>query len=136
MNVSNNITQTLWNKGEYTVRCIWKWGTHFIHTRELLVYHQGKYSKLENLVDDEDFKEDYLKWLHQQVSKSHSPRNLKTYIEENVFPKLTGHIKKNTISERICQNYMLLWGYKYDEKKGLIMIDMNSQMWSCIEKNS
>ncbi|CAG8716576.1 21856_t:CDS:2 [Rhizophagus irregularis] len=34
-----------------------------------------------------------------------------------VFPKLTGHIKKDTISEKICRNYMYLWGYKYDERK-------------------
>ena len=101
MNASNNIAQTLWNKGEYTARCIRKWGTHFIHTGELLVYHQGKHSKLENLVDDEDFKEDCLKWLCQQVPELHSPRNLKTYIEENVFSKLIKHIKKDTISEKL-----------------------------------
>ncbi|CAB4490123.1 unnamed protein product [Rhizophagus irregularis] len=49
--------------------------------------------------------------------KSHTPGNLKVYIEGMVFPKLTGHIKKDTISEKICRNYMYLWGYKYDERK-------------------
>uniref|UniRef100_U9URS7 Uncharacterized protein n=1 Tax=Rhizophagus irregularis (strain DAOM 181602 / DAOM 197198 / MUCL 43194) TaxID=747089 RepID=U9URS7_RHIID len=45
MNASNNIAQIVWNKGE------------------LLVYRQGKHTKLESLVDDEDFKEECLIWL-------------------------------------------------------------------------
>lgn len=36
--------------------CIRKWETYFIQTRELLIYYQGKHSKLENLLNDEDFK--------------------------------------------------------------------------------
>src|SRR5438045_2539758 len=36
MNASDNIAQTMWNKGDYMVRCIRKWGTHFIQTGELL----------------------------------------------------------------------------------------------------
>ena len=45
--------------------------------------------------------------------------NLKIYIEETVFPKLIGHIKKSTICEKTCQNYMHKWEFKYDEKKGV-----------------
>ncbi|CAB4395573.1 unnamed protein product [Rhizophagus irregularis] len=103
MNASNNIAQIVWNKGDYMARCIRKWGTHFLRTGELLVYRQGKHTKLESL----------------QAPELRSPRNLKFYIEETVFSKLTGHIKKNTICEKTCQNYMHKWGFKYDEKKGV-----------------
>ena len=121
MNASNNIAQIIWNKGNYMARCIRKWGTHYIRTGKLIIYRQGKHTKLENLVDDEDFKKECLIWLRQQAPESHSPKYLKTYIEETVFPKLTGHIKKDTISEKTCQNYMHKWGYKYDEKKGSLL---------------
>jgi hypothetical protein len=49
--------------------------------------------------------------------ESRFPRNLKIYIEETVFPKLTEHIKKDTICEKTCQNYMHKWRFKYNEKK-------------------
>ena len=123
MNASDNIAQTMWNKGDYMARCIRKWGTHFIQTGELLVYRQGKHTKLESLLDDEDFKEECQIWLRQQASELRSPRNLKIYIEETVFPKLMGHIKKDTISEKTCRNYMHLWGYNYNEKKKGVYYD-------------
>ena len=102
MNASNNIAQTIWNKGIYMATCIKKWGTHFIQTGELLVYHQGKHTKLESLLSDEDFKNVCQVWLQQQTSESRSPTNLKKYIEETVFLKLTEYIKKETISEKTC----------------------------------
>ena len=77
-------------------------GDHFIKTGELLVHHQGKHTKLESLLNDEDFKEECQAWLRQQKPESRTPRNLKVYIEGTVFPKLTGHIKKDTISEKTC----------------------------------
>ena len=52
-----------------------------------------------------------------------SPGNLKRYIEETLFPKLVSHIKKDTISEKTCRNYMHLWGYKYDERKKGVYYD-------------
>jgi len=45
------------------------------------------------------------------------------YIEGTVFPKLTAHIKKDTISEKTCQNYMYLWRYKNDERKKRVYYD-------------
>ncbi|GES98821.1 hypothetical protein PHYBLDRAFT_144584 [Rhizophagus clarus] len=105
MDASNNIAQAVWNKGE------------------LLVYRQGKHTKLWSLINDEDFKNECQVWLRQQTPESRSPTNLKKYIEETVFPKLTGHIKKETISEKTCRNYMHFWGYKYDEKKKGVYYD-------------
>jgi hypothetical protein len=75
------------------------------------------------LINDEDFKNECQVWLRQQTPESRSPTNLKKYIEETVFPKLTGHIKKETISEKTCRNYMHFWGYKYDEKKKGVYYD-------------
>ena len=102
MDASNQIAQTVWNKGDYIARCIRKWGDHFIKTGEILVHRQGKHTKLESLLNDEDFKEECQAWLRQQKPESRTPRNLKVYIERTVFPKLTGHIKKNTISKKTC----------------------------------
>ena len=102
MDASNQIAQTVWNKGDYIARCIQKWGDHFIKMGELLVHHQGKHTKLESLLNDEDFKEECQAWLQQQKPESRTLRNLKVYIEGTVFPKLTGHIKKDTISEKTC----------------------------------
>ena len=108
MDASNQIAQTMWNKGDYVARCIRKWRAYFIKTGELLVYRQGKHAKLESLLNDENFKEDCQAWLRQQNPESRTPRNLKIYIEGTVFPKLIGYIKKDTISEKTCQNYMHL----------------------------
>ncbi|PKB92393.1 hypothetical protein RhiirA5_444871, partial [Rhizophagus irregularis] len=47
MDASNQIAQTMWVKGDYIARCIRKWGAHFIQIEELLIYHQGKHTKLE-----------------------------------------------------------------------------------------
>ncbi|GES78031.1 hypothetical protein GLOIN_2v1785920 [Rhizophagus clarus] len=90
---------------------------------ELLIYCQEKHTKLESLLDDEDFKEECLTWLRQQKPESCTPENLKIYIEGMVFLKLTGHIKKDIILEKTCQNYMHLWGYKYDERKKGVYYD-------------
>ena len=59
MDASNQIAQSVWNKNDYIARCIQKWGDNFIEIRELLIHHQGKYTKLESLLDDEDFKIKY-----------------------------------------------------------------------------
>ena len=83
-------------------RCIRKWKSHYIRTGELLIHSQGKHMKIESLLDDEDFIEGCQVWLRQQTSETHSSYNLKIYIEETLFPKLTGSIKKDTISEKIC----------------------------------
>ena len=58
MDASNQIAQTVWNKGDYIARCVRKWETHFIQTEELLVYRQRKHTKLESLLNDEDFKKE------------------------------------------------------------------------------
>ncbi|EXX66969.1 hypothetical protein RirG_118680 [Rhizophagus irregularis DAOM 197198w] len=117
----------MWDKGDYIARCIRKWKAHFIQTGELLIYHQGKHTKLESLLNNEDFKEECLTWLRQQKPESRTPRNLKMYIEGIIFPKLTGHIKKDTISEKTCRNYMHLWGYKYDERRKGVYYDGHKQ---------
>ena len=102
MNASNQITQTIWNKGDYIARCIQKWGDHFIKMGELLVYRQGMHTKLKSLLDDEDFMEGCQAWLRQQAPESRSPRTLKAYIEETLFPKMMRHIRKDKISEKTC----------------------------------
>jgi hypothetical protein len=123
MVASNQIAQIMWNKGDYMARCIRKWSDHFVRTGELPVYYQGKHMKLESLLDDEDFNEGCQAWLRQQVPETRSPRDLKMYIEGTLFPKLIGHIKKDTISEKTCRNYMHLWGYRYDERRKGIYYD-------------
>ncbi|PKK56499.1 hypothetical protein RhiirC2_799876 [Rhizophagus irregularis] len=70
MDASNQIAQTLWSKGDYIARCIRKWGDHFIKMGELLIHHQGKHTKLESLLNDEDFKEECQAWLRQQKLES------------------------------------------------------------------
>ena len=45
------------------------------------------------------------------------------YIEGTVFSKLTGYIKKDTISKKTCWNYMYLWKYKYDKRKKGVYYD-------------
>ncbi|PKB93037.1 hypothetical protein RhiirA5_387435, partial [Rhizophagus irregularis] len=81
MDASNQIAQTVWSKGDYIARCIRKWGDHFIKMKEFLIHHQGKHTKLESLLNDEDFKEECQAWLRQQKSESRTPGNLKVYIE-------------------------------------------------------
>jgi hypothetical protein len=60
MDASNQIAQTMWDKGDYIARCIRKWEAYFIQAGELLIYYQGKHTKLESLLNDEDFKEECL----------------------------------------------------------------------------
>ena len=100
-----------------------------METGELFIYRQGKHKKLESLLDDEDFKEHCQTWLRQQTPESRSPGNLKIYIEEVLFPKLVGHIKKDTISEKTCRNYMHLWGINMmREGKEFTMMGMSDRM--------
>ena len=65
MAASNQIAQSMWNKGIYMAQCIRKWGGHFIHTGELPVHSQGKHMKIKSLLNDEDFTEDCKAWLWQ-----------------------------------------------------------------------
>ncbi|GES99415.1 hypothetical protein PHYBLDRAFT_139423 [Rhizophagus clarus] len=81
-----------------------------------------------SLLNDEDFKNKCQIWLQQQTPESHSSTNLKIYIEETVFPKLTEYIKKETISEKTCRNYMHLkkWLKKmFEYKKSMKDFDSN-----------
>ncbi|CAG8697183.1 2368_t:CDS:2, partial [Acaulospora morrowiae] len=89
MNISRQIAQTIWCKGDYMAMCIRKWGSHFIQTGTLQTHYQGKYTKLKSLLDDEDFTENCKAWLQQQKPEVRSPKNLKTYIEDTLFPKST-----------------------------------------------
>ncbi len=50
------------------------------------------------------------------------------YIEETLFSNLTGNIKKDTIAEKTCQNYMYLWGYRYDERRKGIYYDGHERL--------
>ncbi|CAG8716584.1 uncharacterized protein OCT59_022890 [Rhizophagus irregularis] len=61
--INQQCTVTKNSKGDYIARCIRKWGDHFIKTEEFLIHHQGKHTKLESLLNDEDFKEEYQAWL-------------------------------------------------------------------------
>ncbi|CAG8598418.1 4601_t:CDS:2 [Acaulospora morrowiae] len=61
-----------------------------------------KHIKLQSLLDDEDFAEGCKAWIWQQKLKIYSSRNLKAYIEDTLFLKLTGYIKKDTISKKTC----------------------------------
>src|SRR5205823_10432525 len=85
MNASRQIAQTIWHKGDYMAVCIRRWGSHFAQTGTLLVHHQGKHTKIESLL---------------QEPEECSPRNLKAYIEDTLFLKVMGYIKKDTISEK------------------------------------
>ena len=58
--------------------------------------------KIKSLLDDEDFTEGCKVWLQQQESEICSPRNLKAYIEDTLFPKVMNYIKKDTISKKTC----------------------------------
>ncbi|CAG8730618.1 24989_t:CDS:1 [Gigaspora margarita] len=102
-------------------------GNHFIKTGELLPYHQDKYTKLESLINNKDFSESYKEWLRQQKPEARTPSNLKAYIEDILFPKLIGHIKKDTISKRTCRSYMYLWEFRYDERRKGIYFDSHKR---------
>ena len=124
MNASLQIAENFWRKGDYMSRCIRTWGgKYFLLNGELPVNQQGKHTKIECLLDSEDFVNQCQKWLRQQKPESRLPKELKNYIEETVFPKMTGYIKKDTISEETCQKYMHIWGYKYDEKRKDVFYD-------------
>jgi len=77
MNASNQIAQTVWNKGDYMARCIRKWEDYFIKTGEFCVYCQGMHTKLESLLNDKNFKEFCQARLQQQTHESQSPRTIK-----------------------------------------------------------
>lgn len=120
MNSSLQIAQEMWNKGAYMSRCIRNWGDHYLKTGELPIHQQGKHVKIVSCLDDEDFTKTCKKWLRQQKPEERNPCQLKTYIEEVVFPTKIGSIKKDTIGEETCRRYMHLWGFEYDElKKGV-----------------
>ena len=123
MNASLQIAENFWRKGDYMSRCIRTWGKYFLLNGELPVNQQGKHTKIECLLDSEDFVNQCQKWLRQQKPESRLPKELKNYIEETVFPKMTGYIKKDTISEETCRKYMHIWGYKYDEKRKDVFYD-------------
>jgi len=80
-------------------RCIRTWGKYFLLNGELPV---DRHTKIERLLDSEDFINQCQKWLRQQKPESRLPKELKIYIEEMVFPKMTGYIKKDTISKETC----------------------------------
>ncbi|CAG8536262.1 15820_t:CDS:2 [Cetraspora pellucida] len=123
MDAANQIARFIWNKGGYMAKCIQIWRNYFIKTEELLPYHQSKHTKLESLINDEDFSEDCIEWLRQQKPEVCTPSNLKAYIENTLFSKLIGHIKEDTISEKTCRNYMYSWGFKYNERRKGIFFD-------------
>jgi len=121
--VSLSIAKDIWRKGDYLARCIRNWGREFLETGELKQHHQGAHSKVTSLADDEGCKEKCLVWLRSQKPENRGPLALKKFIEQEVFPKMTGDsITKTTIHESTCRRFMALWGFKFDQHhKGVYM---------------
>jgi len=117
------LAKNVWKKGDYMARCIRNWGKEFMETGELKQHQQGAHNKVLSFADDEDFKEKCLIWLRTQKAENRSPSALKRFIEEELFPKMTGNsIAKATIHEETCRRYMCLWGFNYDtHHKGVYM---------------
>ena len=122
MDASIQIAKTVWNKGDYMARCIRMWGDYYIQSGELFSYHQGKHTKIAGLLHDKDFAEGCREWLQKQPPELRSPGALKMYIEEILLPKMMG-CTKDTISEKTCQTYMRMLGYKYNERKKGVYYD-------------
>ena len=121
--VSLSIAKDIWRKGDYFARCIRNWGREFLEIGELKPHQQGAHSKVSSLADDEDCKEKCLVWLRSQKPENRSPLALKKFIEEEVFPKMTGNsVTKTTIHESTCRRFMALWGFTFDQHhKGVYM---------------
>ncbi|CAG8754004.1 8187_t:CDS:1 [Dentiscutata erythropus] len=94
---------------------------------ELLPYRQGKHTKFESLINDEDFSESCKEWLRQQKLEARISSNSKAYIKDILFPKLIGHIKKDTILKRTCRSYIYSWGFRYNERRKGIYFDSHER---------
>ena len=121
---SLSIAKEVWSKGDYMARCIRHWGKEFLETGELRPHQQGAHSKVLSLAEDEDFKEKCLVWLRSQKAENRSPMSLKKFIEEELFPKMTGNgLLKTTIHEDTCRRYLLLWGFTFNEHHKNVYMD-------------
>ncbi|CAG8727214.1 7226_t:CDS:2 [Dentiscutata erythropus] len=110
MDASFFVARTVWNKGDYTTRCIRKWGDSYIESGELFSYHQGKHKKVIGLLENEVFLNGCREWLQKQSLEFCSSKALKMHIEEVLLPKIKN--AKNIISEKMCRIYMHALGYK------------------------
>ncbi|KAF0360607.1 hypothetical protein F8M41_014311 [Gigaspora margarita] len=122
---SIQIARTLWNKGDYILRCIRTWGDCYIESRELPSYCQGKHKKFTSLFDNKNFLKECKKWLQQQSLESQSPRALKMYIKKTLLLKIRH--TKDTISKKTYYTYLDALEYRYDEKKKGVYYDKHEQ---------
>jgi len=105
-------------------QCIRNWSKEFLLTGELKEHQRGAHSKVLSLTDDEDFTEKCLLWLRSQKVENRSPLSLKKFIEEELFPKMTGNsLVRSTIHEDTCRMYLHLWGFTYDEHRKNVYMD-------------
>ncbi|CAG8804948.1 25474_t:CDS:2, partial [Gigaspora margarita] len=75
---------------EYMSHCIRGWLKDFLEHGTLPRHQQGKHTKRESLLDDEDLKLAACTWLRSIPPKDRSPLALKKELETNIFPKLLG----------------------------------------------
>jgi len=113
MEASQYVAQTIWKKGPYLATCIRNWAKEFLETEKLAHHQQGAHAKIDALIDDEDFSQKCIEWLREQQVEKRDPLSLKKWIEEELFPKMTGSTKRETISETTCRTYMMEWGFSY-----------------------
>ncbi|CAG8649307.1 13009_t:CDS:2, partial [Cetraspora pellucida] len=88
MEASFEVAQSVWNKGDYMARCVWKWREHYIEIGKLLASQQGKHVKNKGLYNNKEFPKSCQEWLQQQTPEFHSPGALKSYLEGSLFPKM------------------------------------------------
>ncbi len=110
MEASEIVAENIWQKKtNYMARCIRNWAKLYILRGDLPEISQGKHSKRDSLLDDEDIKISSCKWLRSIDPKKRSPMLLKSHLEDTILPGKLG--TRVRVSESTVRRYMHIWGY-------------------------
>ena len=111
MQASTEAVAACWpSKTEHASRCVHQWATTYLSCGTLPLHAQGRHSKRESLLDDEDIKESCLQWLRSSDPKTRSPAGLKMELESKILPDKLG-VEGKAIGLTTIIKYMWLWGF-------------------------
>lgn len=111
MEASKMAAEARWvSTSEWACRCIRSWAKTFLQLGHLPEHRQGRHSKRESLLDDQDIKTRCLEWLRATAPKDRSPGSLRLELETEILPDKMG--EKVTLSESTVGRYMKAWGYQ------------------------
>ena len=118
-----------------TWRSILNWTNYYVAVLKLPTSRQGKHQKARSVLCDEDVSAKVRQWLRSTKRTKRTPLQLQKFFNEVIVPSLPDYAGK-TVTERTCQNWVNVCGYKFGVfQKGVYVDDYEREVSVSVKRN-